>query len=157
MSGTTTSDDAASRRLTKIVYELPYAAIGKPRMTQQDKWKKRPLVENYRAWCDLVRMTMEEIPAPADTYLVIIEARYPPPFNLPKATRRAWHGTLKRTKPDPDNIAKAFLDCWWKEDQAVGDVLVKRRWWDEPMTVITFWLDEGVLIDGGQERPEHDS
>lgn len=33
-------------------------AIPKPRMSQRDKWEKRTVVENYRAWCDRIRAYM---------------------------------------------------------------------------------------------------
>jgi hypothetical protein len=36
--------------------------IGKPRMTRSDKWKKRPEVMRYRAFCDEVRLRKLTMP-----------------------------------------------------------------------------------------------
>lgn len=36
------------------IYDI--TPIGKPRMTRADKWKKRPAVMRYRAFCDEARL-----------------------------------------------------------------------------------------------------
>lgn len=36
------------------IYDI--TPIGKPRMTRADKWKQRPAVMRYRAFCDEVRL-----------------------------------------------------------------------------------------------------
>jgi Holliday junction resolvase RusA-like endonuclease len=137
--------------LIKQTWVLPYAAVGKPRMTQRDKWAKREIVVNYHAWKDLVRLTMRDWPAAKDTWLVEIEARYKPPELWSQRKKRSLYGTPKRTKPDADNVAKAVMDTLWQNDEAVGDLLVRRRWWHETETVITIWVDEGGA-DGRQEE-----
>ncbi len=42
------------------VYDI--TPMGKPRMTRADKWKKRPEVLRYRAFCDEVRLQGVELP-----------------------------------------------------------------------------------------------
>lgn len=42
------------------VYDI--TPIGKPRMTQRDKWQKRPPVLRYRAFCDEVRLNHVSLP-----------------------------------------------------------------------------------------------
>lgn len=37
------------------IIEYPIVPVPKPRMTQRDKWQKRPAVMRYRAFCDEVR------------------------------------------------------------------------------------------------------
>jgi Holliday junction resolvase RusA-like endonuclease len=137
-----TSDGSERLYEVKRVWQLPYGAIGKPRQTRRDRWKDRPIIENYRVWCDLVRQSMGDWPLPQEVILLEIEARYKPSRSTPKKRLPAMLGSYKRTAPDPDNIVKAFMDAWWREDEAVGDILVRRRWWDTTETIVTMWLDE---------------
>jgi Holliday junction resolvase RusA-like endonuclease len=141
----------AGERLTKIEWRLPFPAMGKPRMTRRDRWKKRPLIRNYFSWCDMVRLTMESWPNPEEVYRVEIETHTTPPTRFGPGQKRAMYGTLKRTPPDPDNVAKAFLDTWWKNDAGVGDLVVRRRWWDKDEVVITMHLNEEAATHGEDE------
>jgi hypothetical protein len=42
------------------IYDI--TPLGKPRMTRADKWKTRPAVMRYRAFCDEVRLRKIHLP-----------------------------------------------------------------------------------------------
>lgn len=122
---------------TSSTFAVCSPAMGKPRMTQRDKWKKRPCVMRYRQWCDAIRAACPSPPPAPTTSTIKIVALY--------ATRdKKLLGQMKRTKPDPDNIAKGILDALWEEDQAVGDLSISRRWSTIDMTVVEIHVIEGA-------------
>ena len=47
---------------TGCIY-IPVTPVSKPRMTQRDKWKKRPCVLRYRAYCDALRKFWQDAPS----------------------------------------------------------------------------------------------
>lgn len=132
---------------TKLEWIIPCRAMGKPRMTRRDTWKQRDCVVRFREYKDFVRAAMETWPKAEDVQLLVIEARYYPPASVSNRKRAAMLGTLKRTAPDPDNIEKGLLDTWWGQDQAVGDTMVRRRWWDADQIVVRMYLDESILME----------
>jgi Holliday junction resolvase RusA-like endonuclease len=125
---------------TECVFHIIGPAPGKPRMTRRDKWAKRPCVMAYWSWADQARATAGKVFAPqaaGDVRLIRITAFYRPPESWSYTRRTAAIGTMKRTRPDPDNIAKAVLDALWPDnDAAVGDVEVRRRYGTEDMTEV---------------------
>ena len=103
--------------------------MGAVRQTQADRWKQRPAVLAYRAWCDLARKCAGGKVPPAECVEELrITAYYVPPGSWSKPQRAAAIGGKMRTKPDWDNIGKAVCDALWKQDEALGDASVKRRW-----------------------------
>ena len=104
--------------------------VPKPRMTQRDKWKKRPCVMRYRAFCDLVRMAGISLPM---AYHVV--------FVLPTANRKLWGWTHDR-KPDRDNLDKALMDAVLKDDSKHGRALVHKVWGETGM-ILVGPLDQG--------------
>lgn len=103
--------------------------IGKPRMSQRDKWKKRPAVVRYRGWCDRVRAAVGDcLPAPDRILELNWKAYFEPPVSWSKAKRIAAIGEIHRSNPDRDNIDKAVLDCLFKQDSAIGVGRIEKRW-----------------------------
>lgn len=106
-------------------YSIRVNPMGKPRMTQRDKWKQRPAVERYHEFKDTVR------------------AQLPPGFTLPAQFNitffigmpRSWSnkqrsakvGSFHDGKPDIDNLLKAFMDVF-PEDKHVGSVMAEKYW-----------------------------
>jgi len=108
---------------------VPGPAPGKPRMTQRDKWKKRPCVMRYRDWCDRVREAVgDSLPAEEQVAEVNWTAYFEPPKSWPKKRRVAVMGTIHRSKPDRDNVDKAVLDCLFRRDERIGDGTLRKRW-----------------------------
>lgn len=108
---------------------LTVVPMGKPRMTQQDKWKKRPPVIRYHAFRDEVRrqMRMIEIGDPSD---VSWKAYLPIPKSWSKKKKEEMKGRPHRQRPDRDNIDKAILDSLFEEDCRVSGGRLDKYWDD---------------------------
>lgn len=112
----------------RIQLVIPGPAPGKPRMTNRDRWAKRPAVVRYRDWCDLVRSIAGDVPAAEKVTCVDITAHFEPPKSWSKRKRCAHIGAMHRTKPDCDNITKAVLDCLWQDDSRIAWTITRKRW-----------------------------
>ena len=119
--------DVCEHGVVRIV--IPGPAIGKPRMTQRDKWKKRPCVMRYRDWCDRVRAGVgNTLPAVEDVAELNWTAYFQPPKSWSKTRRLEAMGQRHRSKPDRDNIDKAILDCLFVRDEYIADGRTRKRW-----------------------------
>lgn len=104
--------------------------MGKPRMTQRDKWQKRPVVLRYREYCDRIRAAVKLDPA-WDCYAVEVAAYLPMPKSWSKKERAAKLGQIMRAKPDWDNIGKSVGDALFKEDSLLAGGTVWKFWTDD--------------------------
>ena len=98
----------------------------KPRMTQADKWKRRPPVMRYRAYCDQVREAGIELPESHYHVTFVL----PMPASWSKKKRAAMAGMPHQSRPDKDNLEKALLDAVFEEDCRVWDGRVTKVWGD---------------------------
>lgn len=124
-----------------VVYITP---VSKPRMTQRDKWKKRPAVMRYRAFCDELRLKLRGFDVPECGYRLTFYL--PMPKSWTKKKRAAMEGQPHQQKPDKDNLEKAFLDAMLAEDCRIWDGRVTKRWSKSPRIVIE--LDEALRAEG---------
>ena len=95
--------------MMRIEFSVKGRPVPKPRMTRADRWKKCPVVERYRAWCDLI-------------VLAARRAGLPTPFTCPveiSFTIRV-HGN---PASDLDNYIKGVKDALVK-----GGFLREDRW-----------------------------
>jgi Holliday junction resolvase RusA-like endonuclease len=103
--------------------------MGKPRMTQRDKWAKRPVVLRYRAFADAVRAS-----APADMVTAPISVSWKAYLSMPDSwsqkKKEAHKGRLHQSKPDRDNIDKGILDALWPNDSCIATGTIEKRWDD---------------------------
>ena len=101
----------------------PIAPVSAPRMTQRDKWKRRPCVLEYFAFKDQVRAHGVIIPVPCR---VIFYIPMPPSWS---AKKRLNHiGAPHQQKPDIDNLTKALLDAVHEDDKHVWSIWAEKRW-----------------------------
>lgn len=112
--------------------------VPKPRMTQRDKWAKRPAVLRYRAFCDEVRLKGVEIPESGSH----IKFGIPMPKSWSKKKRREMLLMPHRQKPDIDNLTKALLDAVHKDDSGVWDLRTSKFWGTEGWIAVESPLDE---------------
>jgi Holliday junction resolvase RusA-like endonuclease len=105
-----------------MIYDIQ--PVPKPRMTQRDKWAKRPAVLRYRAFCDQVRAQGVELPD-AGAHITFM---LPMPGSWSRKKRQLMLGAPHKQKPDVDNLAKALLDACRDEDQGVWDLRTTKRW-----------------------------
>jgi len=100
-------------------FTVPGLPVGKPRMTQQDKWQKRPRVLRYREYCDRIRAA-SKLDSKWDCYAIEIIAYFPPTKSWSKKKQQSLIGKMMRAKPDWDNISKSVCDALFKEDSCLA-------------------------------------
>lgn len=116
--------------MNEKVYNI--TPLGKPRMTRADKWKKRPEVLRYRAFCDEVRLN--KVTLPESGYHVIFVLPMPPSWS--KKKRALMDGEPHQQKPDKDNLEKALLDALFGEDSHIWDGRVTKIWGETGKMII---------------------
>lgn len=110
--------------MSQVYYIEP---VAKPRMTQRDRWKKRPCVERYWAYRDLVKTFDIQLPAPARVTFYV-----PMPKSWSKKKKLAHMGRPHTQKPDIDNYLKGFLDAIYEDDSHVWSIWAQKIWREEP-------------------------
>jgi Holliday junction resolvase RusA-like endonuclease len=105
--------------------------MGKPRMTQRDRWMKRDVVLRYRDYCDRLREAAPNGLQTADVYAVDVIAYIAMPESWSKKKKAEMLGSLHRQKPDWDNIGKAVCDALWEDDSMIGDGRTRKFWCNE--------------------------
>ena len=106
--------------------------LGKPRMTQRDKWARRPPVIRYRSFCDDLRAGWGDKPVPN---AVGLRFAIPMPRSWSTKKRAGLDGQPHQQKPDIDNLVKAVLDALLKDDASVHTVHASKVWTAGPGTV----------------------
>lgn len=103
--------------------------IGKPRMTQRDKFIKRPIVQRY--WTFKAALQAACGPTDPNADMVIVTAWVPMPPSWSKKKQDAMAGQPCRQKPDWDNISKAICDALFDDDECIW-VGVAIKYWCRP-------------------------
>lgn len=103
--------------------------MGKPRMTQRDRWKKRPNVVRYREFCDRIRAAAGAVPQ--NVYSVIVYAYLPMPKSWSKKKLLLMPSQLMQQRPDWDNIGKAVCDALFEEDSMLAGGMTWKFWCEE--------------------------
>lgn len=111
------------------VLEFDYAGtpVGKPRMSQRDKWRKRPVVLRYRAFADGLRAAAGPLPAQQPD-AVFVTALISMPMSWSKKKQLSMNGKPCRSRPDIDNIIKAIADSLFDEDCCIWLALAVKYW-----------------------------
>lgn len=107
---------------------IPIIPLGKPRMTQRDKWAKRPCVMRYRAFADELRLKVGKLPD--DPIRVQFVAYLPIPKSWSEKKKMLNRGCHHRQKPDIDNIGKAIMDALLKDDSGIASCEMVKYWDD---------------------------
>lgn len=101
--------------------------VPKPRMTQRDKWAKRPAVMRYRDFADGVRLLNIRVPESGASIVFGL----PMPKSWSKKKRLAMDGQPHQQKPDIDNLLKALLDSIYAEDCGVYHIGGMGKYWSK--------------------------
>jgi Holliday junction resolvase RusA-like endonuclease len=122
--------------------------MGKPRMTQRDVWKKRPVVLRYRDYCDRIREAAPTRLKTLDVYAVNVVAHIAVPVSWSLKKKRRMDTAIHRTRPDWDNIGKAVCDALFKEDSGIADGRTQKFWCleGEQCTEITIWFFKNAVL-----------
>lgn len=113
-----------------MIYDI--TPMGKPRMTQRDRWKKRPVVLRYHAFKDEVRLKKVELP---ESYHIIFVL--PMPKTWSKKKKEAMKGTAHQQTPDKDNLEKALLDALHTNDAHIWTGCVSKIWGYEGKIIVS--------------------
>lgn len=110
-------------------FVIPGAPMGKPRMTNRDRWAKRPAVQRYWIWKDHAKSCAPK--GMTDSPLIVSWTAYIPiPKSWSPKKRVVYEGTLHQSKPDRDNIDKGILDALFSSDACVAGGTIIKRWDD---------------------------
>lgn len=112
------------------IYQI--TPMGKPRMTRADKWKKRPEVMRYRAFCDEVRLRHVALPESGAHVTFVL----PMPASWSKKKRQQNNGQPHRAKPDCDNMLKALMDALYDDDAHIWDCHITKVWGEAGQIII---------------------
>jgi Holliday junction resolvase RusA-like endonuclease len=107
---------------TKIIDIKPEP---KPRMTRSDKWKERPAVMRYRAFCDELRLKLGSWELPAQ---LEIEFHIPVFKSWSEKKVKEMLGKPHQQTPDIDNYLKAVLDALCNDDSYIYDLRGSKYW-----------------------------
>jgi len=101
--------------------------VAKPRMTQADKWKKRPVVEKYWKFKDKIKAQAKAQGFKlGQAYKVIFYL--PMPKSMSMKRKNVINGKPHKIRPDLDNLIKSLNDCMLEEDGAVFYVTAQKKW-----------------------------
>jgi len=122
---------------TRKHYLLSVIPMGAVRMTQSDRWKtdpnhsdprrrQRPAVTRYFEFRDALRSECSKVGFELKDTL---EAVYcvPMPDSWSEKKKARMNGMPHKSKPDIDNITKAFMDALRKEDHEVWKINAQKR------------------------------
>ena len=109
----------------------------KPRMTQRDKWKKRPCVVKYNNFKDALRVLNVSVPTSGYHVLFVL----PMPQDWPKWRKDETRFTPYQKTPDKDNLEKALLDGLFKNDSHIWDGRAPKVWGDSGKIILITGID----------------
>ena len=98
--------------------------VAKPRMTQSDRWKKRPCVMKYWAFKDLVRLAGIKLPE-GGSHVIF---HMPMPKSWSKKKRAEMDGQPHKSTKDRDNLTKALQDACLDQDKTLWDMRTTKLW-----------------------------
>jgi Holliday junction resolvase RusA-like endonuclease len=119
-----------------VAFTIPGEPVGKPRMTQRDKWLKgsliRPAVRAYRNWAEGARLEALRAGALSITRPCALEldAYFGMPASWTEKRKASGWGAPHRSTPDVDNIAKALMDALYDRDELIYKLRAAKFWDD---------------------------
>jgi len=106
--------------------ELDIVPIPKPRMTRGDKWRSRPCTERYWAFKDELNLLLQPEDLPETCHLIFV---LPMPESWSKKKKQETLGKPHLSKPDGDNLVKAFFDAVFPDnDSFIWDFRCSKVW-----------------------------
>jgi len=101
--------------------------VAKPRMTQADRWKKRPVVEKYWRFKDAIVATAKQQDFKLGAAYKVTFVM-PLPKSMSMKQKRLRHNKPHMIRPDLDNMLKSLNDCLMEEDSSVHYITCKKIW-----------------------------
>jgi len=98
--------------------------VPKPRMTQRDRWAKRPCVQRYWDFKDQIKESGLDLPVSGAHIVFII----PMPKSRPEKKKKLMDRQPHQQKPDLDNLSKAIFDSVYQSDCIIWDSRATKCW-----------------------------
>lgn len=114
-----------------------------PRMTQLDRWKKRPIVLKYFGFRDYMKLQANVLGYKLTPVLDIMFV-LPMPDSWSKKKKYEMDGMPHQSSGDIDNLIKATLDALTDQDNYVYRIKAEKKWGITGKIVI---FDANPLID----------
>jgi len=112
--------------------------VAKPRMTQRDRWSKRPAVLKYWKFKDDLADVRDDLAAFILEHPdVQITFGIPMPKSWSKKKSRERLLGYHKQRPDVDNLLKGLLDAVMDEDSAVSSVFCQKIWTRKGFMLVT--------------------
>jgi len=124
----------------------PITPVAKPRMTQSDKWKKRPIVQRYWEFKSLIHYYKVELP---EFYHVVFFIETPKSW--PKKKKDKMRFQPHKQTPDKDNLEKGLLDALYGNDAHVWTGECSKLWADTAGMVIIEKVFNWGLIEQAKQ------
>ena len=118
----------------KVLNVIPFP---KPRMTRSDKWKKRKCVIKYREYCDILRNECEKQRYQLINPLSIVFV-LPMPKSWSKKKKSFMDSKPHVSRPDLDNLIKAFQDALAGEDSYIHTYGKMHKMWGYDGKIVLF-------------------
>jgi len=115
--------------------------VPKPRMTQSDKWKQRPVVLHYWQYKDELQRQAKEWDfelGPAFR----VSFYLPMPKSWSKKKKAEMQGRPHQTTPDLDNLEKALTDSLLPQNDAGVWCKISQKLWDYNGSIIIGNLED---------------
>lgn len=101
--------------------------IGKPRMVRSDAWSGRESVARYWKFKDDLNMLAKSKKYEIG-YTLDIKFYLSMPKSWSKKKRKLMNKKTHTSKPDFDNLVKAFTDSLMESDSCLYDVRIRKYW-----------------------------
>jgi Holliday junction resolvase RusA-like endonuclease len=122
-------------------FTLHIQPVGKPTMVRGDKWKQRPCVMEYRAFCDRLRYKAwgenkkQKLMKPTS---LIVTCFFQP---ATPALSGQLVGEPYVKKPDSSNILKAVEDALFSNDEMIFSSTCKKYWGFSSTHITVEWSE----------------
>ena len=107
------------------IVTLDIIPVSKPRMVKSDAWAQRPPVVRYWAYKDNLIGLWGDREVPQSLHLIFT---MPMPNSWSAKKQALMLGKPHQTKPDIDNLIKAFFDALLSNDAFIWDVRASKIW-----------------------------
>jgi len=108
-------------------FEFNGDPVAKPRMTQADRWKKRPVVEKYWKFKDAIKkQAKDQAFTLGQAYKVRFTIALPKSMSMKQ--KKAMIGKPHKSRPDLDNLIKSLNDCLMDEDSSIHYFTASKKW-----------------------------
>jgi len=111
--------------------------MGKPRMTQKDKWCKREVTTRYWAFCNALILEINRTKlVPTNAFKIVFYLPIPASYSNKKKLQ--LDDTLHTKKFDLDNLVKSFCDALYQDDSGVNYIEMSKRYSLNPRIEVEF-------------------